>query len=231
MTRFLLPILVALGLACESTVSAAALVEGPAVNIAGTDATITWSTDVSTASRVQFGTSPQKLEQRADGELGAKHSVTLPRLQPGTKYFFTVGTARVPLATNSFVVGGAADVSPKVAAIDAVATSKPLRAPPTKQTWGNLSSLRDHFERHGGDFKAKDPDDYARLAWEFQQRAKAEGLPMKIDSDGVLRVFDPKSRAFAAYNRDGTTKTYFKPDSRDYFDRQPGELIKSKPKK
>ena len=35
-----------------------------------------------------------------------------------------------------------------------------------------------------------------------------------------------QTRAFAAYNRNGTTKTFFKPESRDYFERQPGELVK-----
>ena len=49
---------------------------------------------------------------------------------------------------------------------------------------------------------------------------------MKLDEEGVRRVFDPKTRAFAAYNRNGTTKTFFKPESRDYFERQPGELVK-----
>jgi pyocin large subunit-like protein len=45
------------------------------------------------------------------------------------------------------------------------------------------------------------------------------------DSDQSLRVYDPKTRAFAAYNRDGTTKTYFRPNSPTYWDRQPGRLI------
>ncbi len=231
MKILLLRLLAVVLLVAGVSAPAAALLDGPAVTVTGTDATVTWTTDVSTASRVHFGTSLQKLEHRADGELSAKHSVTLKGLTAGAKYFFTVGTARVPLATNSFTVAGAEETSVQVTAANPTATSKQLRAPPTKQTWGNLPSLRDHFERHGSDFKAKNPDDYARMAWEFLQRAKAEGLPMKIDSDGVLRVFDPKSRAFAAYNRDGTTKTFFKPNSRDYFDRQPGELIKSKPKK
>jgi pyocin large subunit-like protein len=77
-----------------------------------------------------------------------------------------------------------------------------------------MASLPDHFARHGADFKAKDADDYARLAWEFLQRARSEGLPMKVDEEGVLRVFDPTTGAFAAYNRDGKTKTFFKTQSR-----------------
>ena len=92
----------------------------------------------------------------------------------------------------------------------------------TRDTWGNPGSLPDHFARHGADFHAKDADEYARLAWEFGQRGKQGGLLVKVDEDGTQRVFDPKSGAFAAYNRDGTTKTFFKPNSRDYFARQPG---------
>ena len=93
------------------------------------------------------------------------------------------------------------------------------------QSWGNPASLPDHFARHGADFGARNADDYARMATEFLQRAKAEGLPAKVDGSGVLRVFDPRSGAFGAYNRNGTTKTFFKPGSRGYFERQPGRLV------
>jgi hypothetical protein len=105
-----------------------------------------------------------------------------------------------------------------------------LTPPSTRKTWGNLSTLQDHFNRHGKDFEAKDPDDYAAQAWLFLQRAKSEGLPAKRDKSGVLRVYDPKSRAFAAYNRNGTTKTFFKPRRRDYFEDQPGESVDLRPK-
>lgn len=96
---------------------------------------------------------------------------------------------------------------------------------PARATWGNPRSLADHFERHGGDFRAKDADEYARMAWQFGELAKQGHFLVKVDEDGVRRVFDPRSGAFAAYNSDGTTKTYFKPNSRDYFARQPGRLV------
>jgi hypothetical protein len=170
--------------------------------------------------------------RRADGEQGVNHSAMLPALEPGTKWFFTVGTARVPLATNSFVVprkavNEAANSTTSTATSPSIRADPPSRAPPTRETWGYLPSLTDHFERHGRDFNAKDADEYARMAWEFQQRARAQGLPTKVDSDGVKRIYDPKSGAFAAYNPNGTTKTFFKPNSRNYFDRQPGVLVKS----
>jgi len=103
--------------------------------------------------------------------------------------------------------------------------SAPTQAPPAQATWGHPSSLPDHFARHGADFGARNPEEYARMAWEFGQRAKSEHLPTKIDESGVRRVFDPKAGAFAAYNPDGTTKTFFKPGSPGYFDRQPGRLV------
>ena len=209
---------------------AAVIKTGPTVEFTnGTQAVVRWSTDVSTGSRVFFGPSASQMTRRADGGLGVDHSVVLPALEPGAQWFFTVGTARVPLATNSFTVPGKGIREVAHPARDAIPTKGPAKAarkaPPTRETWAHLPSLLDHFARHGRDFNAKDADDYARMAWEFQQRAKAEGLPAKVDSEGVTRIYDPKSGAFAAYNRDGATKTFFKPNSRDYFDRQPGELV------
>jgi len=63
------------------------------------------------------------------------------------------------------------------------------------------------------------------MAWQFLERGKKEGLPAKRDLDGVLRVYDPSTRSFGAYNRDGTTRTYFKPGRRDYFRDQPGRPV------
>ena len=85
--------------------------------------------------------------------------------------------------------------------------------------------MADHFDRHGRDFRAASAEAYAAQAWLFLVRACADGLPAKQDSEGVVRVFDPHSGAFAAYNRDGTTKTYFKPGRRGYFEDQPGEPV------
>lgn len=130
-------------------------------------------------------------------------------------------------ATPSSSSSSAADPAPKPKSKSSLAqifAPKP-GAPPTRKTWGNVASLADHFARHGADFRAKDADEYARLAWEFGQKGKRGGLLAKVDDDGTLRVFDPKTGAFGAYNSDGTTKTFFKPNSRDYFARQPGRSL------
>ena len=93
------------------------------------------------------------------------------------------------------------------------------------RSWGNLASLPDHFARHGRDFGARNADEYALLAYQFLHRATVEPYRAKIDSQRVLRIYDPRTGSFGAYNPDGTTKTFFKPGRAGYFDRQPGREI------
>jgi pyocin large subunit-like protein len=190
---------------------------------------------------VSYGTAPDALTQHAEGGTTADHHVTLTGLTPGQRYHFSVGTARKKLATGTFVMSASPSSSPPVKPDSSPTRSpsperaspatKPAAAPvqktpPARMTWGNYGSLQDHFVRHGPDFGSRSAEEYAAQAWSFRQRAYAAGFPMKLDTDGTLRVFDPANGAFAAYNRDGTTKTYFKPGSRDYFSRQPGRPVK-----
>ena len=237
-------LIVFLWLCCVLTARAVELVSGPTVVVTDTTAVIRWQTDVECGTRVRFGVSEDKLEGRAGDGVAVEHEVTLVGLQPDKAYAYSVGTARQQLKSDIFIT---AKSGPSVQErgiwqkIREVITGKPKPdtgpkaapppvshpAPPTEQTWGSVRTLQDHFDRHGADFRAASPDDYARQAWEFLQRAKNKGLPAKVDeTDGTLRVWDPKTGAFAAYNRDGTTKTYFKPGSPDYFDRQPGRPVK-----
>jgi RHS repeat-associated protein len=98
----------------------------------------------------------------------------------------------------------------------------------TKDSWGNLNTLDDHFARHGADFGATSADDYARQASEFLQQP---GTLTKIDpKTGVIRVYDPATEAFGAYNPTGTTRTFYIPDPAKhgyptnlaYWNAQPG---------
>lgn len=95
----------------------------------------------------------------------------------------------------------------------------------TATTWGRAETLADHFARHGADFGVQSADEYATMASRFLQEAQAAKLPTKIGSDGTIRVFDPASNTFGSFNANGTTKTFFKPNSPTYFDRQPGTLF------
>lgn len=210
--------------------------------VTGTTATITWTTDVATGTKAEVTPSNVKIDRQPAKATSTEHKVIISGLHPGMPYNVVFGTARVPLGTNSFSVddgrprNSGSDSIPQNAAPPpisshkavAVSADKQLSPPPTRKIWGNLPSLQDHFERHGPDFGAKSPDDYAQMAWRFLQRAKAEGLPAKEDEEGVLRIFDAKTGTFASYNKDGTAKTFFKPGSNGYFERQPGRLINLK---
>ncbi|WP_395749180.1 fibronectin type III domain-containing protein [Prosthecobacter sp.] len=224
----------------NNVLHAVELVGQPQTTATASSATIQWHTDVACGTRVQYGLSPTALNQKAEGVVTTEHKLLLNELKPGTTYYFSVGSARVRLGEGSFTTAGAAPaaeaapslirrvlniITPDKKAAPATAVSE--QAPATRMTWAHYESLQDHFERHGRDFSSKSPDDYAAKAWLFLQRARAESLPMKLDdTDGTLRIFDPKTGAFAAYTKAGMTKTFFKPDSPSYWQRQPGRAVK-----
>lgn len=212
------------------------LVGQPQVKAEANAATISWKTDVECGTRLSYGRNAAQLDQKTEGGVSSAHEVSLPGLAPGTTYYYSVGSARTKLATGTFTTPGAAAPSSIVRRVlDVLSPEKKpppsdaaaLRTPPTRQTWGNVTTLQDHFDRHGRDFSSTSPDDYAAQAWRFLQRARADSLPMKLDeTDGTLRVFDTKTGIFAAYNGVGRTKTFFKPESPGYWQRQPGRPVK-----
>jgi len=227
-----------------SLAQAVELVGEPQIMVEAQAATLRWKTTVACGTRVNFGTTPAKLDQKIEGGVTVDHEVTLKDLNAGVTYHYSLGSARQRLSTGSFTIPGGPDTAvperksilTKVLDIftpDKKPTSKTLasatqpRAPPTRETWGRMETLQDHYDRHGADFQSRSPDDYAAQAWSFLQRGKAGEVPMKWDeSDDTLRVFDPQTRAFAAYNRDGSTKTFFRPNNPSYWQRQPGRPIK-----
>jgi hypothetical protein len=82
----------------------------------------------------------------------------------------------------------------------------------TADSWGNPATLARHFADHGADFGATSEGEYASQASQFLQRSQADGLPTRIDANGVIRSYDPSTNEFGSFNADGTTKTYFAPD-------------------
>lgn len=224
-------------LAFAGTVAhAVELVGQPQVKAGANAATITWKTDVECGTRLQYGRNAAQLDQKAEGGVSSTHEVSLAGLAPRTTYHYSLGSARVKLATGTFTTSGAQSPPSIVRRVldvfapaekPATVAAADMAAPPTRQTWANVTTLQDHFDRHGHDFSSRSPDDYAAQAWRFLQRARAESLPMKLDeTDGTLRVFDPKTGIFAAYNGVGRTKTFFKPESSGYWQRQPGRPLK-----
>jgi hypothetical protein len=239
MRRFLFAILLILS---PLAVRAVSLVGEPEIDARETDATIRWKTDVQSGGKIRWGEVEGAADQTIKDGVADEHRITLPGLKPGTRYFFTVGTARDSIGKGSFVTTGAGVVPAKPVArsggkggvfvsprpASPPPPAAPQIAPPTRATWGYMASLQDHYDRHGGDFNATSPDDYAAKAWVFREQAVSRRLPMKLDGDTV-RVMDLRSRAFAAFNLNGTTKTYFRPRDVSYWERQPGTPISTPP--
>ena len=83
--------------------------------------------------------------------------------------------------------------------------------PNGRGVWGRPDTLRRHFDDHGSDFGSRSSDEYAQQAANFLVDSQRRGLPTKIDSKGIIRVYDPETNTFGAFNPDGTTRTFYKP--------------------
>lgn len=90
--------------------------------------------------------------------------------------------------------------------------------------WGNPGTLRSHFQRHGAELGAADIRAYVAMAASLLRRAEAERLPTRIAGNGTIRIWDPRTGQFGAYNRDGSIRTLFRVTDPAYFARQPGEF-------
>lgn len=75
------------------------LLRGPYLqSVTSTSVVIRWRTDVGTDSRVSFGGSPGSLLQTVDSaSLVTEHEVKLTSLQPGTKYYYSIGSSQAVL--------------------------------------------------------------------------------------------------------------------------------------
>lgn len=84
----------------SANASAQRVRRGPYLQIgAPTSMTVVWRTDVATTGKVEYGTAVGSLSLSAtDNKTHTQHEVRLTGLQPGTRYYYRVGTATAALA-------------------------------------------------------------------------------------------------------------------------------------
>jgi hypothetical protein len=76
-------------------------VRGPYLQMPAADGmTIRWQTIAAEKGVVRYGTTPDKLEQRAEGASDAIHEVRLTGLKPDTTYYYSVDEAVYPFRTS-----------------------------------------------------------------------------------------------------------------------------------
>lgn len=105
--------------------------------------------------------------------------------------------------------------------IPASGRSSPLDGYGANVGFRSKARLTEHFEKHGAEFGTITIDDYLARAQALRD-ARAGGDVLEIvRPDGVVSRFDRRSGAFLAFDRDGTIRTFFKPnDGERYFKRQ-----------
>ena len=80
------------------------------------------------------------------------------------------------------------------------------------ESWGNPRFFQRHFDKHGADFNATSPEDYASKAQDFYTQGLEEKLPsIEYPNGGEIGIYDPVTNSFGVYNPNGTTTTYYKP--------------------
>lgn len=72
--------------------------------------------------------------------------------------------------------------------------------------------LREHYRKHGREFGAISMDRYLRLAQALRDRPAGGMILEAVRGDGVTTRYDKSSGAFIAFDRDGTIRTFFRPD-------------------
>ncbi len=81
--------------------------------------------------------------------------------------------------------------------------------------------LDEHFRKHASDIGASSREDYLRRAQELRDRPRGDRILEVARDDGVVTRFDRTTGAFIAFDRDGTIRTFFRPnDGEAYFWRQ-----------
>jgi hypothetical protein len=80
---------------------------------------------------------------------------------------------------------------------------------------GNPKMFQKHVDDHARDFNAKSGKDYVKQALKFRDEGIENKFPMITDKDEILRIYDPETNKFGAYNKDGTFKTYMFPKDND----------------
>jgi len=107
---------------------------------------------------------------------------------------------------------------PQAAAVQNQAPSSPVR---TQIGFRSRSQLDQHFAKHGSEFGNISRNEYLFAAQQLRDRPAGSDVMEIVRNDGTVSRFDRATGAFLAVNRDGTIRTFFKPnDGENYFRRQ-----------
>lgn len=100
-------------------------------------------------------------------------------------------------------------------------TLPPAGSVRTSVGFRSRKNLDEHFAKHGGEFRGMSKAEYLLAAQTLRDAPVGGDVEEIVRGDGTASRFDKASGAFIAFNRDGTIRTFFKPnDGERYFRRQ-----------
>lgn len=105
-------------------------------------------------------------------------------------------------------------------------TTQPVAATPAPAARSEIGFrsgpiLARHFEKHGSEFEGYTKADYLAAAQRLRDAVVGGDILELKRPDGTFSRFDRRSRAFVAFDPDGTIRTFFRPnDGEAYFRRQ-----------
>ena len=79
------------------------------------------------------------------------------------------------------------------------------------------SHLTEHFEKQGTEVGRISVEEYLRAAQLLRDRPAGGDVLESVRADGVVTRFDRASRAFLAFDRDGSIRTFFRPNAGDAY--------------
>jgi pyocin large subunit-like protein len=97
------------------------------------------------------------------------------------------------------------------------------------KSWGNSVGFADerrldeHYKKHGAEFGKITKLDYLHQAQLLRDTAVGGPVLETVRRDGVTTRFDRQTGAFVAFNRDGTIRTFFKPNEGERYYRRQAE--------
>ncbi|MGB8840196.1 MAG: hypothetical protein WCC64_03915, partial [Aliidongia sp.] len=94
--------------------------------------------------------------------------------------------------------------------------------------FGNEAQFLDHYARHGSDFRALTPNEYAQQAGRLLNGPAGPTTLEMVRRNGDIVRYDPTTDEFGVVKPDGTIRTFYKPDpavhgyptNLDYFNAQ-----------
>ena len=108
---------------------------------------------------------------------------------------------------------------------ESVSTSASESSADRGPQWGfrNHELLVEHFRKHGAEFGPIGINTYLGLARRLRDARVGGDVLEAVRADGIVTRYDRSSGAFIAFNRDGTIRTFFKPNEGEAYYRRQSE--------